>query len=140
MKKIINRFFIFAGIVVFSLILYSGIRIYFSLFWDRGRTKEFSAQAKRGQIIVLALEKFKSDSGYYPDSLSRLFPQYLESFPKLPNYLKNIKWEYRKNHNDKPYSLRFYMGKGGVEYYPPHWYGNNEGSRKIILSNDFATN
>lgn len=33
------------------------------------------------------------------------------------------------------YSLRYYMGKGGIEYEPPDWIGNDEGHKTVVLSN-----
>jgi hypothetical protein len=104
------------------------------------RTREFRAQARAGQPIVRAIEDFRKQTGSYPATLTELSPQYLATLPEIQQegHYKYGSWEYRLTTNGAVvgYSLRSYMGRGGVEYQPPHWIGNNEGSRKILLSNE----
>lgn len=75
----------------------------------------------------------------YPTSLSDLAPKYLTNVPEMPDrsQRKFTGWEYRlvTNRMAVTYTLRYYMGLGGVEYEPPDWFGNDEGSRTVVLSN-----
>lgn len=104
------------------------------------RTRVFRAQAHVGQPIVRAIEDFRKHTGSYPATLTELSPQYLTTLPEIQEdgHYKYGSWEYRLITNGAAvgYSLRSYMGRGGVEYQPPHWIGINEGSRKILLSNE----
>jgi hypothetical protein len=104
------------------------------------RTFEFRAQAHRGQPIVRAIEDFKKQTGFYPVALADLVPKHLPIAPDIPNYPnhKYQGWEYRTvtNGGAVTYSLRYYMGRGGVEYEPPVWFGNNEGHRSVLLRNN----
>jgi hypothetical protein len=88
------------------------------------RTSEFKKQAELGQPIVRAIEDYHKQTGSYPASLDEL-------------HQKLSGWDYRTvtNGTAVSYSLRFYMGKGGVEYQPPDWIGNDEGQKTVILSN-----
>jgi hypothetical protein len=108
------------------------------------RTREFRAQAQAGQPIVGAIEAFKKESGHYPASLADLVPKYLPAPPDVPDRTnhKFRGWEYRTVTNGiaVSYSLIYYMGRGGVEYDPPRWFGNDEGHRTILLRNERSTN
>jgi hypothetical protein len=88
------------------------------------RTSEFKAQAELGQPIVRAIEDYHKQTGSYPASLDEL-------------HQKFSGWDYRTvtNATAISYSVRFYMGRGGVEYQPPDWIGNDEGQKIVILSN-----
>jgi hypothetical protein len=88
------------------------------------RTSEFKAQAALGQPIVRAIEDYQKQNGIYPASLDEL-------------HQKLSGWDYRTVTNGAAitYSLRFYMGRGGIEYQPPDWIGNDEGQKRVILSN-----
>lgn len=102
------------------------------------RTSEFCAKAAEGKPIVHAIEEFRKDTGKYPLSLADLVPKYLPKDPDLsdaPNR-KYHGWEYQAILDGKAasYSLRYYMGRGGVEYEPPHWIGNDEGRRSVLLT------
>jgi hypothetical protein len=103
------------------------------------RAPEFRAQALAGQPIVSAVEKYCSDTGSYPESLSALVPKYLAAVPDTPDLSKDkfTGWDYTRTTNGLvvSYALRYYLGKGGVEYEPPNWMGNDEGHRTVILSN-----
>ncbi len=115
-------------------ILFIGLRIMFD------RTREFRAQARLGQPIVHAIDQYKEDVGKFPKSLSDLVPKYLNTLPELSNR-ENHKfegWEYRviTNQQNTTYTVLYYMERGGVEYKPPNWYGNDEGHRKVILKNE----
>jgi hypothetical protein len=113
---------------------YLGLRLLFD------RTREFKAQAKAGQPIVRAIEEFKKRNGGYPASLADLVPKYLPTVPDLPDESnhKFTGWEYRTVTNGVAvsYSVRYDLGRGGVEYEPPKWIGNDEGHRTVILSNE----
>jgi len=127
-----------ASIIALFLILgVCGIGVLHLMF---SRTGEFRAQAKLGQPIVRAIENFRAQTGSYPPSLAALVPKYLPTEPELPDKAqrKFRGWDFRLETNGVviTYCLRYYMGKGGIEYRPPHWIGNDEGSRKIILSNE----
>jgi hypothetical protein len=103
------------------------------------RTWEFRVQAGRGQPIVQAIERFKKQTGSYPSALADLVPKYLENAPDISD-LPNRKfrgWNYRvlTNGVTVSYSLKYYMGRGGVEYEPPVWLGNSEGRRTVLWSN-----
>jgi hypothetical protein len=104
------------------------------------RTREFRAQAHLGQPIVRAIEEYRKRTGVYPESLADLAPKYLPTVPDLPDESNNKfgGWNYCTVTNGAivSYSLRYYMGRGGVEYEPPKWIGNNEGHRTVILSNE----
>ena len=123
--------FVVVGVVVCGFV---GLSLLLS------RTLEFRAQAGRGQPIVRGIEEFKKQTGAYPASLADLVPKYLPDAPDIadwPNH-KFRGWDYRTVTNGVPvsYSLRYYMGRGGVEYEPPVWFGNDEGHRTVLLRND----
>jgi hypothetical protein len=96
----------------------AGIRLIFS------RTREFRAQAQAGQPIVGAIEQFRKQTGSYPPSLAALTPSYLPTVPDLPgdSQQKFNGWDYQTVTNGVmiSYTLRYYMGRGGVEYEPPN--------------------
>ena len=125
------------GVIVALLIGIGGIGVLRFLF---GRTRQFQRQAEAGQPIVRAIEEFRRQTGSYPSSLDDLAPKFLPTVPDIPDKMKGKfgGWDYSMETNSATisYSLRYYMGRGGVEYRPPHWIGNNEGSRKIVLSNE----
>ena len=104
------------------------------------RTSEFRLQAQAGQPIVRAIESFRRQTGSLPASLAELAPKYLPTVPIVSDNSKpNLRgWEYRLVTNGVvvSYNLRYYLGRGGVEYEPPNWMGNDEGNRKVILSNE----
>ena len=104
-----------------------------------GRAREFRAKAESGQPVVHAIEEFKIQTGNYPNSLSDLVPKYLRELPETRDETnsKFDGWEYERVTNGarSSYGLRYYMGRGGVEYEPPNWIGNDEGHRAVILSN-----
>jgi len=122
------------GLVLLSICGITGLRLIFS------RTREFRAQAEAGQPIVRAIEQFRRQTGTYPASLTDLAPNYLPTVPDLPNKAEHkfSGWDYRAVTNGTvvSYTLRYYMGRGGVEYQPPNWIGNDEGNRTILLKND----
>lgn len=105
-----------------------------------GRTGEFRAQALAGQPIVRAIDKYRDQTGSYPTSLTNLVPNYLAEVPDIADEAnrKLPGWEYRTLTNGSvvSFSLRYYMGRGGVEYEAGKWIGNNEGRRTVILSNE----
>jgi hypothetical protein len=111
-----------------------GLRLMFS------RTRAFRAQAEAGQPIVRAVEQFRKQTGTYPASLADLAPKYLPAVPDLPNESEHKfgGWDYRTVTNGMivSYTLMYYMGRGGVEYQPPNWIGNDEGTKTILLKND----
>jgi hypothetical protein len=43
---------------------------------------EFTVNIEIGNKIVIAIEQYKVDKGYYPSSLSDLLPKYLSEIPK----------------------------------------------------------
>jgi hypothetical protein len=104
------------------------------------RTGEFRAQAQAGQPIVRAIEEFRKQTGGYPASLTNLAPKYLRTVPDTPDESqhKYTGWEYRMVTNGVAvtYTLRYYMGRGGIEYEPPVWFGNDEGHKTVLLRND----
>ena len=103
------------------------------------RTDDFRARTVAGQPLVRAIEKYHSDTGSYPNSLSALVPKYLTAVPDTPDRSEHkfTGWDYSLTTNGLAvsYALRYYMGRGGVEYEPPSWIGNDEGHRTVILSN-----
>ena len=103
------------------------------------RTSEFKAQALAGQPIVRAIEDYRKQTGSYPPSLAALTPKYLATVPDIPDESQHkfTGWDYRivTNGTAISFSLRYYMGRGGVEYQPPNWIGNDEGHTTVVLSN-----
>ena len=103
------------------------------------RTREFWAQAEAGHPIVRAIEDYYKQTGVYPTSLVDLAPKYLPAVPDMPDESRHkfIGWDYRIVTNGMvvSYRLRYSMGRGGIEYKPPNWIGNNEGRERIILRN-----
>ena len=103
------------------------------------RSGEFKTQAELGQPIVRAIEDDHNQMGSYPASLADLTLKYLTTAPDIPDKRQHkfIGWDYCiiTNRAAVSYSLRYCMGKGGVEYEPPDWFGNDEGNRKVVLSN-----
>lgn len=120
--------------VLMSICGVAGLRLMLS------RTREFRAQAQAGQPIVQAIDQFRKQTGSYPPSLAALAPKYLPTVPDVPNesQQKFSGWDYQTVTNGMAvsYTLRYYMGRGGVEYEPPNWIGNDEGHRTIILRNN----
>lgn len=108
--------------------------------WVFSRTSEFLTKAQSGQPIVRSLENFRRQNGAYPKSLADLAPNYLPEVSKLHggSHFEFSGWDYLPVTNGAAgsYSLRFHLGKGGVEYEPPRWFGNDEGLRTVILSHD----
>ena len=103
------------------------------------RTAEFRARAKAGQPLVRAIEAFRRDTGHYPTSLHELVPKYFPGFPSIPSDPRargsdSDGWEYYTRGTDS-YSLYYFMGKGGVEYDPPNWIGDDDGNRKVLSLN-----
>jgi hypothetical protein len=110
------------------------------LYLAISRPFQFREQVRRGQPIVRAIEEFKRQTGEYPVTLADLLPKYLPEAPETsdrPNR-KFQGWDYQTVTSGVTvtYSLRYYMGKGGVEYEPPVWFGNDEGRRSVLLRND----
>jgi hypothetical protein len=103
------------------------------------RRDEFRRQAEAGQPIVRAIEAYHKETGHYPSSLADLVPKDLPVTPDIPDEStrKDEGWDYRLINDGAvtSYSLRYYMGRGGVEYEAPNWFGNDEGNRTIVLSN-----
>ena len=104
------------------------------------RTAAFLAEAHAGQPIVRAIEAYQKQAGHYPSSLTNLVPVFLAETPDMADRSRHkfSGWDYRPITNDlgASYSLRYYMGRGGVEYSPPNWIGNDEGARTVILKNE----
>jgi hypothetical protein len=126
---------IIAGILMLlSVCGVAGLRFMFS------RPRQFRAQAQAGQPIVQAIEQFRIKTGSYPATLADLAPKYLPMVPDVPNgsQQKLSGWDYQTVTNGAAvsYTLRYYMGRGGIEYEPPNWIGNDEGHRTIILRNN----
>lgn len=103
------------------------------------RTSEFKAQAELGQPIVRAIDNYHRQRGNYPASLADLVPKYLAAAPDIPDESKHKfrGWDYSivTNGTAISYSLRYYMGHGGIEYKPPELIGDDEGHRTVVLSN-----
>lgn len=125
--------------VAVMVIVLGFLGLWLAAFIRLDRTREFRTQARLGQPIVQAIGQFKGDTGAYPVSLTNLCPRYLSEMPDMPNVKSNKfeGWEYRTttNASEITFTLRYYMGRGGIEYEPPNWYGNDEGHRSVILRN-----
>jgi len=121
-------------ITVGGILLLGGV---FYLHWCLDRTEDFRAKAKSGQPIVRAIEQYKKDTGTYPSSLVDLAPKYLPAVPDMPDesLRKYRGWYYQTETNGRSvtFRLRYYMGRGGVEYEPPSWIGNDEGHREVLF-------
>jgi len=128
---------ILMGAATFVIVVVCGVFVLPLLF---DRTREFRAQAQAGQLVVRAIDEYRKQTGSYPVALADLSPKYLPTVPDLPDGSKHKfqGWDYRMitNGSTVTYSLRYYMGRGGVEYEPPKWIGNDEGHRTVILSNE----
>ena len=129
-----DLFVVFAALLVLGVCGIVALQLLFS------RTREFRAKARAGQPIVQAIETFRKQTGNYPASLAELAPKYLPAMPDIQQdeHYKYGSWEYRvvTNGGVVSYSLRSYMGRGGIEYEPPNWIGNDEGSTTIVLRNE----
>ena len=125
--------------VVLILGAFSIVGLYLSLWIMFDRTREFRAQAILGQPIVRAIEQYQTDVGQLPPSITNLVPKYLPRVPDLADFQANkLKgWNYttETKGSNTTYTLTYYMGRGGVVYVPPNWYGNDEGHRTVILRN-----
>lgn len=104
--------FAFALLFLFSLVVAIVI-------WDRGRYPSPPATAevtKKGAMIILSLEDFKSDKGTYPLSLEDLIPKYFISVPRV-NF-GTRKWEYNSGKDTfSLYVRRRNSGYGGYYYH-----------------------
>ena len=109
------------------------LRLFFS------RAGEFRAKAREGQPIVRAVEEFRRQTGAYPQSLADLVPRFLPTLPELPDRAQHKfdGWDYYpvSNGTSTSFRLRYYLGRGGIEYEPPRWIGNDEGRRTVLPSN-----
>ena len=103
---------------------------YILIYLAFDRTSEFRTQAKLGQPIVQAIDEYHKQIGNYPTSLADLTPKYLTTLPDIGWYYQII-----TNGSTISYHLMYYMGKGGVEYVPSDWIGNDEGHKTVILIN-----
>jgi hypothetical protein len=123
-------------LAIIAVILFGFLGLH--LLFDR--TREFRAQAQAGQRIVRAIEEYRKQTGSYPALLADLTPKYLPAVPELPDESRHKfqGWDYSTVTNGLivSYGLRYYMGRGGVEYEPPRWIGNDEGHRTVIFSNE----
>ncbi len=103
---------------------------------DVDRSLAFQKKVKEGTPIVRAIEQFRRDTGAYPVSLTELAPKYISALP--PNIanapFKYGHWGYFTFTNGiaVSYSLTYFMGKGGIDYTPPYWTGDNDGHRRVI--------
>jgi|GEM_PF-3415913 type II secretory pathway pseudopilin PulG len=129
---------VLVGLVVAGIVIFFGGLVFLHLLLDR--TREFRAQAKIGQPIVQAIEHYRKQTGEYPPSLAVLAPNYLKEAPPISEWSHHTSrgWDYRIVANDSQvtFNLLYYMGKGGVWYAPPNWYGSDNGHEKVILRND----
>ena len=123
----------------FLVLLIVGVCGMLALRAGFSRTRQFRAKARSGQPIVRAIEDFRKDTGAYPVSLVDLAPKYLSSVPETADWShdKYDGWDYCTvtNGESVTYILRYYMGRGGVEYMPPVWSGNDEGHWTVLLKN-----
>ena len=128
--------FTICGLFVVLILCLCGI---FALRLLFGRTHQFQAQAQLGKPIDRAIDEYRKQTGNYPLSLADLAPKFLPAVPDLPDESKQKfeGWDYRvvTNHTTVSFELRYYMGRGGIEYDPPNRIGNDEGHRTVILSN-----
>ncbi|MBI5684284.1 MAG: hypothetical protein HZC54_04330 [Verrucomicrobia bacterium] len=111
-----------------------------ALWTGCSRNAEFRAQAEVGQPIVTAIEEYHKQTGSYPAALVDLVPKYLPVLSEMTNTWNGrvVQWEYYPAPNAygvAPYILRFCMGHGGIEYRPPDWIGNDEGTITTLISN-----
>jgi hypothetical protein len=106
---------------------------------DFDRSRAFRKKVKEGTPIVRAIEQFHKDTGSYPASVAELAPKYLsaEVATNVVNFPHPFRrWGYYTFANGEAvsYSLTYFMGKGGVDYTPPNWTGDNDGHRMVIDS------
>jgi hypothetical protein len=105
--------------------------------FDPDRSLAFQKKVQEGTPIVRAIEKFRKDTGAYPASFTDLTPKYLPASPSdiiaKPQYYYRD-WEYYTitNGTTVSYHLYYFMGKGGVDYTPPVWRGDNDGHKRVI--------
>lgn len=100
--------------IVFGVALLAGIAIYLVAHRDVG---DIEAAKSQGGVLVDALERYRADTGAYPDSLQQLTPRYIASIHP-PAW--GLRWEYRRRpdaptgfqlmvpENDTRFPLLFY--------------------------------
>ena len=95
--------------------------------------------ARRGQMIVAAIEEFHDQNGQYPQRLSELVPRYLPALPKVDDLIKypDATWTYGsanegftlEHDGNLPHCAIIYPGTVVGE---PHWEEVGElGARQI---------
>jgi hypothetical protein len=75
---------------------------------------EVQAAMKRGDSIVVALNRYKEEKGIYPVQLNRLVPEYFEVLPSAP---RNEQWGYRARENETKFQLWYDWGEWDVQIF-----------------------
>jgi len=84
------------------------------------RSNTFDKAGKRGETIITALEKYKSDKGEYPSELTGLVPDNLSEIP-WTGIIGYPEYVYRRGDNDiqeieGSYELRINCTSGGINF------------------------
>jgi hypothetical protein len=131
--------FVIVGVGRFLGILFLLFVGVFMVVWalDLDRSRDFRSKMREARPLVEAIERFRNGTAVYPQSLDELVPKYSSG---IATNVKNLRqkfsgWEYYLNTNDGKvsYTLENYnMGRAGIEYTPPYWTGNVDGSRRVL--------
>ena len=125
------------GVVLGAVcLLFAGILV---LVWafDVDRSRDFRQKIREATPLVRAIEKFRTDTGSYPQSLDELGPKYLTGIATNAGGLRQKfgGWTYYTDTNagKVSYTLRNYnMGHAGIDYTPPYWTGNVDGNTRVL--------
>jgi len=117
-------------------LLFAGVLV---LGWafDLDRSRDFRKKIREATPLVRAIEKFRTDTGSYPQSLDELAPKYLTGIATNAADLQQKfgGWNYDADTNagKVSFTLRNYnMGHAGIDYTPPYWTGNVDGNERVL--------
>ena len=75
---------------------------------------------KKAVLIVEALDKFKSEEGYYPEKIEEIVPRFLNEMPKSEGYFITTSYVYRcceKYQKESKFCIKFYTLLGTAPEY-----------------------
>jgi len=80
-EKYINKIIVIAVVLIFisAVLLFGYHSFYFHML--EAKREQTGAPFEKGNIIIAALTKYKSEEGKYPENLQELVPKYLNPVP-----------------------------------------------------------
>lgn len=121
-----DRFFVVLGVVLFVGLAVFGSMRYIQQLRDENWSRAAVQQSQEiGNRIITQIERFRADTGRYPDSLRQLVPTYADSIPQPT--AGNLEWKYEKrtqDDGDTGFVLKFWSNRDG---FPEAFYEHGRG-------------